>query len=431
MAKWKDYDFDFEDAPKTMVFTEKLWKVLQDLKAQADKAGRRNGVSALIWALYSLDMNPDIKNPMEIEEVCIGDKFKKPRKGNFLITIEGKQTYYPIDKFIRDFFGNKYSQMEVTNFIAAYDKIIGAEGQSAKLNLITPRPFKFEPKNVRDTFISLVTETYPMGHEEEVVPFITPGLSRDQYGNYYTVVGNNPDVSFTCHLDTASRTKSKVNLVAFKKDGDDFIGTDGTSILGADDKAGVAVCMYLLAHGVEGVYWFFMGEERGGIGSKKVAGDIESYPFMEKVTKMISFDRRNYHSVITQQMSGVCCSNEFAASLCKEFNSHGLKMNLDPTGVFTDSANFIDSVRECSNVSVGYFNEHTHDEIQNMTYLEKLCKACVKVDWSGLNVTRTVGMDEYLSRKYSRLKKSIDKSYFRNELDMFATEDQMLSENRD
>ena len=45
----------------------------------------------------------------------------------------------------------------------------------------------------------------------------------------------------------------------------------------------------------------------------------------------------------------------FGESLCKELNKSGMKLGLRSLGVFTDSANFIDVVPECTNISVGYF----------------------------------------------------------------------------
>jgi hypothetical protein len=109
-----------------------------------------------------------------------------------------------------------------------------------------------------------------------------------------------------------------------------------------------------------------------------------------------------------------CCSNDFAQSLCGELNKSGLKLNLDPTGVFTDSANFIDVIPECTNVSVGYFNEHTHDELQNITYLERLAKACVAADWSKLTVKRKIGIDDSLRGKYGKLIADFKKMIFYN-----------------
>ena len=176
--------------------------------------------------------------------------------------------------------------------------------------------------------------------------------------------------------------------------------TDGTSILGADDKAGVSIMLYMMAHNIPGIYYFFDGEERGGIGSNKVASVFESIEHLKGVKRCISFDRRNYYSVITQQLGRECCSDEFATELAKELNKSGLKISLDPTGIYTDSASFIDEIAECTNISVGYFSEHTISETQNISFLQRLGKACLDVNWEGLPTVKKVGFDEEVLRKY-------------------------------
>jgi hypothetical protein len=102
-------------------------------------------------------------------------------------------------------------------------------------------------------------------------------------------------------------------------------------------------------------------------------------------------------------MGKKCCSNEFWTALCKEFNKSGLKLSLDPTGVYTDSASFIEQIPECTNVSVGYNKEHTGDENQNMTYLIKLCQASLSVNWNSLPTVRKVGIDEEVLKKYRNI----------------------------
>jgi hypothetical protein len=119
--------------------------------------------------------------------------------------------------------------------------------------------------------------------------------------------------------------------------------------------------------------------------------------------KCISFDRRNYFSVITSQLSQTCCSNAFAQSLCDELNSNGMQMRLDNTGVFTDSASFMDLIPECTNISVGYFSEHTHSEMQNISFLERLARATIGVNWDNLRISRKVGLDPAISAKYGPL----------------------------
>jgi hypothetical protein len=362
-------------------------------------------------------MNPTAINTMRVQEIDVANK-----EYRFNVKIADKFIPIKISSFMRNFFGNQYDQEEIDDFTDGYNKLI--KGGASKQGIgkkIQVEDFSFSPLNIRKTFLSLVTETYPHGHEEEVVDFITPGLQKDDYGNYYTIIGDS-DTVFTCHLDTASRTKSVVNLISYIKDGEEYIVTDGNSILGADDKAGVTVMMYMIANKVPGVYWFFIGEERGGLGSRHVVNNIDNYEFMKGKTKVVSFDRRNYFSVITKQMGLQCCSNEFAQELCSELNKSGLQLNLDPTGVFTDSANFIEMVPECTNISVGYFSEHTHQEMQNMTYLEKLCKAAVACNWQGFKPHRKLFFEAESFKKYERLAKELKKVVFYN-FDTLKSED--------
>ena len=378
--------------------TDEFWEVLEQLKEHS-----------VSYAIAELEMNPLAINTMRVQEIDVADK-----EFRFNVKIANKYAPMKISAFMRNFFGNQYDQEEIDEFILDYNKII--KGTSTKQSVgkkIVVDEFVFNPQDVRKTFLSLVTETYPHGHEEEVVDYITPGLKKDNYGNYYTIIGES-DTVFTCHLDTASRTKSEVNLISYVKNDEEFIVTDGNSILGADDKAGVTVMMYMIANNVPGVYWFFIGEERGGLGSRHVSNNIQNYPFMSGKKKCVSFDRRNYHSVITQQMGLQCCSNEFAQQICDQMGKSGLKLSIDPTGVFTDSANFIDQINECTNISVGYFNEHTHQEMQNMTYLESLCKAAVSCNWSELKVYRKLEEESEAFQKYRNVSRLLKKTVFYN-----------------
>lgn len=391
MAKKNNkYNPDSKQAP-LIKFSDDFW-IMLDKIAQVDN-------SEIAWSLYELDSNPLIKNIMRVSKVDISDK-----EGRFSVTISGSVIDVRVTAFIKNYFGSDFSDDKIEKFVKSYNRIVGGltSVEDDDSEEIEVESFTYDPTDIKATFISMVTETYPHGHEEEVLKYLPSFLKKDKHGNYYHLIGKS-DTAFTSHLDTASRTKSVVNLREFEKDGQTFIKTDGTSILGADDKAGVTVLLYMIHNNVPGVYWFFIGEERGGIGSRDVANDLNSYSFMKDVKKVVSFDRRNYYSVITSQMGVSCCSNEFAQSLCGELNKSGLKLTLDPTGVFTDSASFIDLIPECTNVSVGYFDEHRTTELQNISYLKKLCKAAVACDWNKLVVKRKVGIDEDVSKKYARM----------------------------
>ena len=239
--------------------------------------------------------------------------------------------------------------------------------------------------NIKETFIELTKETYPHGHETELFDKLPKNLEKDEFGNLFIQIGENPSCMFTSHLDTASRDKVFVNHIF---DGN-YIKTDGSSILGADDKAGVTIMLYMIEKEVKGLYYFFLGEERGCIGSKKLAQKWkENKPL--NIKKVISFDRRGLNSIITHQSSQRCCSNDFAKQLAGEFNNleSGFSYELDPTGIYTDSYQFFKIIPECTNISVGYYSEHTKSEKQDLDHLEKLANVCIKVNWENLIVSR-------------------------------------------
>ncbi len=340
--------------------------------------------------------------------------------------VNGKRTTIPAFNLLKQYFGTRFDNLQIDEFVREYTRTITLASHEPG-DVIDPGKFSFSPKDVRSTFISLVTETYPRGHEDEVVRFLGPGLTKDRFGNYYKIVGESPDVMFTSHLDTVSVSgKTKIKLISRMKDSDEIISSDGTTILGADDKAGVTVMLYMMAHGIPGVYYLFVGEESGGIGSGKVADAFRSIPYLRGVRKCVSFDRKNYFSVITQQMYEECCSEEFADALCAELGKAGLSMTPDPTGVFTDSANFIEHVPECTNVSVGYFNEHSRSEALNVSFLDRLAKACIRVNWAGLPVARSVGMDENLYEHWGDVLIALDDSGFHNEIKVKGDKNRLM-----
>jgi hypothetical protein len=71
-------------------------------------------------------------------------------------------------------------------------------------------------------------------------------------------------------------------------------------------------------------------------------------------------------------------------ALSKQFEIIGMDYHDDPTGIFTDSVQFTSLISECTNLSVGYFNEHSVNEIQNIDYLLELSEAVLKINWEVL-----------------------------------------------
>lgn len=362
--------------------------------------------------LWMSEENSKYHNGLRITDVDSG-ALNKSSDFSFVVTIDGKKHMMKIGKFIRYYFPKLFADDEISKFVHVYNKVKnGGSASSITGKKIEVAEFKYNPKDVRSTFLSLVTKTYPHGHEDEVLQFLPNDLQKDKFGNYYKIIAGDDTTMFTSHLDTADRKQVPTNLYSKEEDGDEIIFTDGTTILGADDKSGVTIMMYMMAHNVPGVYYFFIGEERGGIGSNQVSMEYDSFDYLKNITKCISFDRRRTISVITHQMGRECCSNQFGTALCKAYNANGLNLSLDNGGVYTDSASFMEEISECTNVSVGYLNEHTGREQQNMTYLIQLCEASVKVDWKSLPAVRKVGIDQEIVKKHKGLIDAIKKSVF-------------------
>lgn len=101
------------------------------------------------------------------------------------------------------------------------------------------------------TFLELVAVDSPTGHEEEIGRVLRDrftalgcSVTQDEIGNLVAVLpGNRPGtVLVSTHMDTAGTDRGIVPLIG--EDG--IIRTDGSTILGADDKSGIAGCLEML-----------------------------------------------------------------------------------------------------------------------------------------------------------------------------------------
>lgn len=213
----------------------------------------------------------------------------------------------------------------------------------------------------------------------------------DQAGNLH--VDSRTDINqttlFVAHVDTVHKTTGKNRIRKTRShwyaDGD---------VLGADDGAGVAMLMHLIHAGIPAYYIFTQGEEKGGIGAKHL---VDYYkPLLEQFDRAIAFDRRGIDSIITHQGWGRCCSDVFGSSLCDaigEIDFDLMHLN-DDTGVYTDTAEFVDIIPECTNISIGYDKEHTQNESLNIIYFNRLAKACAGISWDDLPTVRDPAIRE-------------------------------------
>lgn len=221
-----------------------------------------------------------------------------------------------------------------------------------------------------------------------------PGMQEDAFGNCYIVVGDKPSVLWSCHTDTVSKDGGNQNL---RWNGDVLglnNGKPGQS-LGADDGAGLWLLLEMIKAEKPGLYVFHRAEEVGGRGSDFIS---EKTPeLLDGIQIAVAFDRRGTDSIITHQRGGRCCSETFGDAFADMLNDVEplFKYECDPTGSFTDTANYIDIVPECTNVSVGYYNEHGPRETLDVAHLLRLRAALLAIDVTTLPVKRDPSVRDY------------------------------------
>jgi hypothetical protein len=139
----------------------------------------------------------------------------------------------------------------------------------------------------------------------------------------------------------------------------------------------------MILRGVPGLYIFHAGEEVGGIGSSYIADKTPE--LLAQVDFAIALDRRGEADVITHQFGGRCCSDLFAKTLA---NLLGHGFSPDSGGTFTDTANYTSHVSECTNISVGYYGQHTRDEVLDVGFAVTLLEVLCNLDQSKLLASR-------------------------------------------
>jgi len=185
-------------------------------------------------------------------------------------------------------------------------------------------------------------------------------------------------------------------------------------VLGADDKLGCYIMCRMIEKKVPGLYVFHVGEECGGIGSSHLADKRKD--LFKDIDYCIAFDRKGYNDVIYRQSGGQCCSNEFAKAICGEMNVFlppQEKAEPSPNGSFTDSANYTDLIAECTNMPVGYFDQHGSGEHFDLEWLERYAiPAYTGIDWTSLPVVRDPSFKPvYNPSRFGNYNQSFGRSY--------------------
>lgn len=241
--------------------------------------------------------------------------------------------------------------------------------------------------NDLETIRAMLGYKRPAGSKTErrfIKDWIKPlGVEQDTAGNLYKRIGDSA-VLWSCHTDTVHRTGGPQSVRII--DGIADTTDKDSNCLGADDTAGIWLMREMILAERPGLYVFHREEETGGHGSSHIA--LRTPSLLDRTAIAVAFDRRGTNSVITHQWGGRCCSEAFAYSLG---NALGMGHRPDDGGSFTDTANYTELVGECTNLSVGYANEHRANESLDCTYLLELRDSLLTLDGRDLIVERQPG----------------------------------------
>ena len=253
-----------------------------------------------------------------------------------------------------------------------------------------------------NTLLEILNLKRPHGGRNEVyigqhlmsqmpMEFETSYNDKGQVMAYIYTTDEESNTLFVAHLDTVHNDEAAVNPVQYDQELGIMYKTDGTA-LGADDGAGVWLLFEMMKAGVKGTFMYTVGEERGGVGARWVADNCSG--FMREFDRAIAFDRAGTKDVITHQGWGRCCSDDFAQALSDKLNVSGFEYRPDDTGVYTDTAEWVALIPECTNISCGYASQHSGNETQDVDFLFTLRDVCLELDWDSLPVSRDPAVED-------------------------------------
>lgn len=253
-------------------------------------------------------------------------------------------------------------------------------------------------------FFRLTATTSPAPHDipwfrEVIQTFNLGDTIIEDDGNFMAWIGDGPETFetlFIAHIDTADFGEPRS---VSRKYANGLVRTDGKTILGADDKSGMAIMMAMIEAKVSGTYMFVHSEERGRKGSIRMAKEGWGKGYQ----RAIQFDRYGTGSIITHQMGERSCSNKFADELSLMLASADPRLILDSDdgGVYTDTYSFHSTIPECTNISVGYWGQHSVQETQDLVYLAALADACIFIPWHELPTVQDMKDRESLWGKHT------------------------------
>lgn len=239
--------------------------------------------------------------------------------------------------------------------------------------------------NDLETIIAMLSHRRPAGSSTEmafITKFIMPlGAKMDKHGNWCLQIGDNPTVLWSSHTDSVHH-KEGYQKVDYDGQYITLAVNSKSNCLGADCAAGVWIMAEMIKAKVPGLYIFHFAEEIGCVGSSAIA---EKEPGrLINIQAAVAFDRRGTAEVITHQKVRTA-SDTFAMSLAAQLPS---RFRPSDKGFLTDTKQYRRLVQECTNVSVGYYNEHQPHEALDVGHLIELRNHMVKIDQSKFVIER-------------------------------------------
>lgn len=291
------------------------------------------------------------------------------------------------------------------------------KSELVQLGLIEPESEPREAYNGADieSLMAILETKRPHKSKAEnrfIREFIEPlGVERDGFGNLYKrIEGLGDSILWSIHTDTVHISGGRQAIQ--KRKGIISLSPRGKSnCLGADDGAGIWLAREMILAGKPGLYVFHRAEECGGLGSDFIA--THNQKLLDGIQIAIALDRKGYNDVITHQ-GGRGCSDTFAWSLA---NALDMDYRPDDTGLFTDTANYFDLISECTNISVGYFGQHSKLETLDSEFLIELRGKLIALDTSKLIVERKPGEDDPWKYGFESEYSDANITWIRDEID--------------
>jgi hypothetical protein len=282
------------------------------------------------------------------------------------------------------------------------------EGQTSTATTVVQPVLPVKPAKVDATLTRILSWKRPHGSAGEInfVEWLKGEIGRRgaeatelKHGHNLCVVvkpkgkdAKAVPIIFSCHTDTVHHECSgdqgliydpTMGHIALDKNHP----TKG-SCLGADDGAGIWLCLEMIKNKVPGTYLFHRGEEKGGIGSNALLDGEKEW--LKQFMIALAFDRKDTVDVVITQGGSPCASSAFGHALAKALNDadSDFAYKISHGGTFTDTKVYRGVIRECANISVGYENAHGSDEYLNYEHLLKLRDALCLLKWMELPVVR-------------------------------------------